>query len=98
MNFQTEDSSFRFIDTATFTDFTRYVFTNSGDDRFYLDVYGPGMVDNSELSISIDKAEKIIGHWISPEIGEISQEYRLLDTYVELTRNCLGNKEILYFY
>ena len=98
MNFKIDDSAFSLIDTTTSEDFTRYTFTNNGEDRFYLDVYSPSMTDNSELFILIGKADEIVWHWNSEEVGENYQEYKLLDTYVEFTRSCSGETETLYFH
>ncbi|MBR3843128.1 MAG: hypothetical protein IKM38_07675 [Christensenellaceae bacterium] len=98
INFKVDDSTFILIETTVFEDFTRYAFTNNGDDRFYLDVYSPSMTDHTELFILIGKADKVIWHWNSKEAGEIYQEYKLLDTYVQLTRCCSTETEILYFH
>ena len=98
MNFKVADSFFTLIDRKVSNDFTRYTFTNDGNDRFYLDVYNPSMTDHAELFILIGKADKIVWHFNSPENGEIYQEYVLLDTYVKLTKQCAGQKEILYFH
>ena len=76
----------------------RYTFTNDGDDRFYLDVYNPSMTDHAGLFILIGKADRVVWHWKSNEIGEIYQEYVLTDTYVKLTRQYAGQKEVLYFH
>ena len=97
MNFKVDDSIFVLIDTTISENFTRYTFANN-DDKFYLDVYNPSMVDNTELFILIGKADKIIWHWISPKLGEVYQEYKLLDTYVEFTRYSSIEKEKLYFH
>ena len=56
------------------------------------------MTDHAELFILIGKADKIIWHWESSELGEVYQEYVLLDTYVKFTRHCAGEKEVLYFH
>ena len=56
------------------------------------------MVENAEDFIRIGKAGKIIWHWCSKEIGECSQEYKLLKTYVELTRKTADSEETLYFH
>ncbi len=98
MNCKVDDSFFELIDTVVFDDYIRYVFTNDSNDRFYLDVYNPSMIDNAELFILIGKADKIIWHWESAELGAIYQEYIFLDTYVKLTRQCAGEKEVLYFH
>ena len=98
MNYKIDDSYFTLIDTVAYDDFIRYTFTNDGNDRFYLDVYNPSMTDHAELFILIGKADKIIWHWESSELGEVYQEYVLLDTYVKFTRHCAGEKEVLYFH
>ena len=98
MNFKVDDSVFALIDTAAYDDFIRYTFTNNVNDRFYLDVYNPSMTDHTELSILIGKADTIIWHWESSELGEVYQEYVFLDTYVKLTRRCAGEEEVLYFH
>ena len=98
MNFKAADSFFTLIDRKVSNDFTRYTFTNDGNDRFYLDVYNPSMTDHAELFILIGKADKIVWHFNSTEVGEVYQEYVLLDTYVKLTRQYAGQKEVLYFH
>lgn len=98
INFKVSDSIFILVDTSSFADFIRYTFTNNGNDKFYLDVYNPTMVDNSESFILIGKADKIVWHWNCPQVGEIYQEYVLLDAYVELSRYCSGEKEVIYFH
>ncbi len=98
MNCNIEDSIFTLIDTTVSDDYSRYIFTNNGDDRFYLDVYNPSMTDHSELFVLIGKADKVVWHWKSSEIGEIYQEYVFLDTYVKFTKQYAGEKEILYFH
>ena len=98
MNFKIDDATFALIDTTVSADFTRYTFSNNGDDRFYLDVYNPSMIDNSELFILIGKADKVVWHWKSTEMGEIYQEYVFLDAYVKFIRHCAGEKEVLYFH
>lgn len=98
MNFKVADSIFKLIRTEVSEELIKYTFTNNGDDRFYLDVYNPRMVDDSELFILIGEADKIIWYWDSTEMGEVRQEYRWLDTYGEFTRCCSGEKEILYFH
>ena len=98
MNFKVDDSFFKMISQETHKEYKRYIFTNNGDDRFFLDVYNPQMVETSERFIAIGKAEKVVWHWESPEVGLIVQEYRLLDTYVEVVRTCFDEKEVLYFH
>ena len=98
MNFKVDDSFFKLIGTTSYEDYTRYVFTNNDEDRFYLDVYNPSMVDNSELFILIGRADKIIWRWSSTEIGECFQEYKLLETYVEMTRKDADGKVTLYYH
>ena len=98
MNCKIDDSIFTLIDTTVFDDYNRYTFTNDGDDRFYLDVYNPSMTDHAELFILIGKADRVVWHWKSNNAGEIYQEYVLLDTYVKLTRQYEGQKEVLYFH
>jgi hypothetical protein len=98
MNCKVDDSFFALIDTVVSDDYIRYVFTNNGSDRFYLDVYNPSMIDNAELFILIGKADKIIWHCEYAELGEIYQEYVFLDTYVKLTRQYEGKKETVYFH
>lgn len=98
MNFKLDDSFFSLIDRKVLDDFTRYTFTNNGNDRFYLDVYNPSMTEHAELFILIGKADKVIWHFNSTEVGEIYKEYVLLDTYVRLTTQCAGQKEVLYFH
>ena len=56
------------------------------------------MIDNSELFILIGKADKVVWRWKSTEKGDVYQEYKLLATYVELTKCCSGVTEILYFH
>ena len=98
INFKATDSFFTLIDRKVSNDFTRYTFTNDGNDRFYLDVYNPSMTDYAELFILIGKADKVVWHFNSTEDGEIYQEYVLIDTYVKLTRQYAGQKELLYFH
>ena len=94
VNFKVADNAYFLTDVEKSANFMRCMFTNNGNDRYYLDVYNPSLIDDSESLLIIGKADKIV--WLD-EANNIRQEYRLLDAYVELTRSDANEKETLYY-
>ena len=85
------------IDTQFKKDHTLYIFTNNGDDRFYLEVYNPEFVETSQNYVLIGKANKIVWKWWAKVEGLQIVERRLLKNYVE--NKYIGNNQerITYF-
>lgn len=96
-NYKIADSYFKLIDTKVNVGYTLYVFTNNGEDRFYLEVYNPKLVETSQNYVLIGKATKVVWRWETKEEGFQIVERRMLKNYVEnkYTRN---NEERITFY
>ena len=96
-NYKCPDSFFILIDTQFKVDHILYIFTNNGDDRFYLEVYNPEFVETSQNYVLIGKANKIVWKWETKVEGLQIVERRLLKNYVE--NKYIGNNQerITYF-
>lgn len=68
-NYKIADSCFKLIDTKVNVGYTLYVFTNNGEDRFYLEVYNPELVETSQNYVLIGKATKVVWRWETKEEG-----------------------------
>lgn len=96
-NYKIADSYFKLIDTKVNVGYTLYVFTNNGEDRFYLEVCNPELVETSQNYILVGRATKVVWRWETKEEGLQIVERRMLKNYVEnkYTRN---NEERITFY
>lgn len=69
-----------------------FVFTNTGDDRFYLYVYNPKYIDYSDNYIMINKADKVVWTYFMND-NKISKQERVF-IFDGLTLNITGEINI----
>lgn len=96
-NYEIADSFFKLIETKVNLGYTLYIFTNNGEDRFYLEVYNPEFVETSQTYVLIGKATKVVWRWETKEEGLQIVERRILKNYVENKYIC-NNQERITFY
>lgn len=96
-NYEIADDFFKLIETKGNLGYTLYIFTNNGDDRFYLEVYNPEFVETSQTYVLIGKATKVVWRWETKEEGLQIIERRILKNYVENKYIC-NNQERITFY
>lgn len=96
-NYKIADSCFKLIDTKVNVGYTLYVFTNNGEDRFYLEVYNPELVETSQNYILVGRATKVVWRWETKEEGLQIVERRMLKNYVE-NKYTINNEERITFY
>ncbi len=96
-NYKIADSFFELIDTKVNVDYTLYIFTNNGEDRFYLEVYNPELVETSQNYVLIGKATKVVWRWETKEEGLQIVERRMLKNYVENKYICNSQERITFY-
>lgn len=55
-----DDNIYKLLSQEINEQVSTFVFTNNGDDRFYLYVYSPKYIDSSDNYIMINKADKVV--------------------------------------
>ena len=96
-NWKCPDSFFILVETKITKDYNLYTFTNDGNDRFYLEVYNPELIEISDNYISIGKAEKVIWKYETEIDGLQIIERRLINNYIE-NKYIYENQERITYY
>ncbi len=96
-NYKCSDNFFKLIDTKINSEYSKYIFTNNGDDRYYLEVYNPELIETSQNYVLIGKASKVVWHWVTKEEGLQVIERRLLENYIE-NKYIWNNQENICYY
>ncbi|MGM9858722.1 MAG: hypothetical protein ACI311_05715 [Bacilli bacterium] len=68
------DNFYTFLSQDSNEQFSTFVFTNTGDDRFYLYVYNPKHIDYSDSYIMINKADKVVWTYFLNDNKKSKQE------------------------
>lgn len=71
-----DDNIYKLLSQEFNEQLSTFVFTNNGDDRFYLYVYSPKYIDSSDNYIMINKADKVVWTY-SVEESDINKQERV---------------------